>query len=83
MSVGSCPELRFEPRNIHAQRKSCNRPGGTTRAAFRAGMIARVGLDVVEWLEGPHEPRKYTRDDLRAIRDEYRAKAREFAKERS
>jgi endogenous inhibitor of DNA gyrase (YacG/DUF329 family) len=76
LSRGSTPELRFDERNVHAQLKSCNRPGGTTRNSFRYGMIARVGLKVVEWLEGPHEPRKYTRDELIALRDEYRAKAR-------
>jgi hypothetical protein len=75
MSVGSAPELRFDEQNVHAQRKNCNRPGGTTRASFRAGMVEREGLDVVERLEGPNPPRKYTSDDLRAIRDTYRAKA--------
>src|SRR5574343_1533122 len=76
MSVGSCPELRFEEENVHAQRKNCNKPGGTTRASFRAGMIAREGLAVVERLEGPNPPRKYTADDLREIRDEYKSKAK-------
>jgi hypothetical protein len=76
MGVGACPELRFDEANVHAQRKSCNRPGGTTRAAFRAGMIERVGLAEVGRLEGPHPPRKWTLDQLRAIRDEYRARCR-------
>lgn len=76
MGIGACPELRFDEANVHAQRKSCNRPGGTTRAAFRAGMIERVGLAEVERLEGPHPPRKYTADDLREIRDHYRAAKR-------
>jgi hypothetical protein len=38
-------------------------------------VIRRVGLAEVERLEGP--PRKYTTDDLKAIRDMYRAKAKE------
>jgi hypothetical protein len=78
LSVGSAPELRFEPDNVHAQRKSCNRPGGTTRSKFRAGMVERIGLGRVEWLEGPHQPKHYTRDDLRAIRDTYRNKIKAF-----
>lgn len=77
LSVGSAPHLRFEESNVHAQRKSCNRPGGTTRAAFRAGMIARVGLAEVERLEADQAPRKFTVTDLREIRDKYRALARE------
>lgn len=77
LSVGSAPHLRFEESNVHAQRKSCNRPGGTTRDSFRAGMIARVGLAEVERLESDQAPRKYTADDLREIRDKYRVLARE------
>lgn len=76
LSVGSAPNLRFDEANVHAQRKNCNRPGGTTRAAFRAGMIARVGLAEVERLEADQTLRKYTADDLREIRAKYRAKVK-------
>jgi hypothetical protein len=78
MSRGSCPELAFDPENVSAQLKSCNQPGGTTRASFRAGMIERWGLDVVERLEGPNPPRRFRKDDYRAIRDTYRAKLKEL-----
>lgn len=74
MSRGNSPELRFDEVNTNAQRKNCNRPGGTTRGSFRAWMIERWGLAEVERLEGPNPARKWTADDLRAIRDEYRAK---------
>lgn len=76
LSVGSAPNLRFDELNVHAQRKNCNRPGGTTRAAFRAGMIARIGLPAVERLEADQAVRKYGADELRAMRDAYRAKAK-------
>ena len=33
---------------------------------------------MVEWLEGPHELPKWTVDDLRAIRDQYRQKLKEL-----
>ena len=78
MSRGSSCQLRFDEANVHGQRKNCNRPGGTTRAAFRAGMIARVGLAEVERLERDDGVHKWTRDELRAIRDEYRAKVKEL-----
>ena len=61
---------------MHAQRKNCNRPGGTTRAAFRAGMIARVGPAEVERLEADQAPRKFSPDELRALRALYREKAK-------
>ena len=78
MSRGSSCQLRFDEANVHGQRKNCNRPGGTTRAAFRAGMIARVGLAEVERLERDDGVHKWTHDELRAIRDEYRAKVKEL-----
>lgn len=78
MSRGSSCQLRFDEANVHGQRKNCNRPGGTTRASFRAGMIARVGLAEVERLERDDGVRKWTHDELRAIRDKYRAKTKEL-----
>ncbi len=80
MSRGSCPELRWDEINTNAQLKSCNRPNGTTRASFRAGMIERYGLAEVERLEGPNPPRRDRADDLREIRDTYRQKLRDMRK---
>lgn len=74
LSIGSAPHMRFIEGNAHAQRKSCNKPGGAKRHAFRAGMVARIGLAAVEVLEADQALRKYTSDDLRAIRDDYRAR---------
>jgi hypothetical protein len=78
-SVGAAPELRFEELNAHKQCKACNagaskyaRKGVTVTAEYRERLIQRIGLWPVGWLEGPHEPKKYTIDDLRAIRDKYR-----------
>jgi hypothetical protein len=34
----------------------------------------------VEWLEGPHEPKNYTIEDIKEIRDLYRWKLRELRK---
>lgn len=81
VSRGAAIELAFDERNVNAQRKGCNRPGGTTRDAFRAGMVARWGAEVVAELEGPQTLPQLRHDDLRAIRDTYRAKARQREKE--
>lgn len=74
-SRGACPELRFDERNAHAQLKQCNRRAWDV-AAYRANLIGRIGLAEVEDLEGPCPPKKYSRDELRAIRDDYRARAK-------
>jgi hypothetical protein len=77
-SVGSAPHLRFHEDNAHAQRKQCNRWGAGRAVDYRLGLIARIGLEAVEALEADQTPRKYTVEALKAIRDEYRAKAREL-----
>jgi len=38
---------------------------------YRQALIEKIGIDKVEWLEGPHEPQKYTVDDLISIKAEY------------
>jgi hypothetical protein len=77
------PNLRFHEDNVHGQRKNCNRPGGTTRSAFRAGLVERIGEERVQALETDRTVRKWTQDDFREIRDAYRAKRRELEKERA
>jgi len=72
-SVGACPELRFEPLNVHGQCAPCNTHKSGNAIEYRAGLVRRIGADKVEWLEGPHEPKKYTIDDLKEIKAHYRA----------
>ena len=81
LSRGAAPHLRFDERNVFGQRKNCNRPGGATRSAFRAGVVARIGLEAVEALESDQEPRKWSIDDLKQIKATYAAKVRELKKE--
>lgn len=75
------PQHRFNLSNIFGQRKNCNRPGGATRGAFRAGVIARIGREAVEALEADTAVHKWTKEEVRAIRDDYRARLREARKE--
>ena len=80
-STGSAPHLRFVEDNAHAQRKQCNRWGAGRAVDYRLGLIARIGLERVEALEADQTPRRYTADELKAIREEYRRKARELKRE--
>ena len=85
LSRGSHPELRFEEMNCHKQLKTCNggsskyaRKGRTVSEGYRRNLIEKIGIGNVEWLEGPHGPKKYTIDDLKAIAKEYKAKTKEL-----
>lgn len=87
LGKGARPELRLVSNNIWLQCKSCNagsskyaRKGQTVSQAFRAGLIARIGLEAVEALEADHYPRKHTVEELKAITAEYRAKTQELKK---
>lgn len=81
ISRGADIALAFDERNVNAQRKGCNRPNGTTRAKFTAGMTERWGVAVVEELEGPQSVQHLRHDDLRQIRDTYRRKANALKKQ--
>ena len=77
-SVGSCPELRFEPANCHLQCERCNTYLHGNLIDYRAQLLTRIGDDGVAWLEGPHEPAKHSTEVLRAMGAMYRAMAREL-----
>lgn len=79
-STGSASHLRFDERNAHAQRKHCNRYGAGRAVDYRVGLVRRIGLDAVEALEASNTPHKWTRDEVRGIRDHYREKLRELKK---
>lgn len=79
-SRGSAPHLRFDERNCHLQCKRCNRYLSGNVAYYRIGLINRIGLEAVNALECDQAPRNHTVDDLKAIRDMYRAKAKELEK---
>jgi hypothetical protein len=80
-STGAADHLRFCEDNCHAQAVSENRDKAGNIVQYRAGLIARIGMERVEALECNNEPVKWTRDGLRAIRDDYRRRANELEKQ--
>lgn len=79
-SVGSASHLRFHEDNVHAQCVHCNQWGAGRAVDYRIGLIARIGEARVVALETNNTVRKWQPDELRAIRDEYRAKLKELKK---
>lgn len=77
----AAPELRFDEFNVNAQCAPCNNHLSGNIVEYRRGLLAKYGLMVVEYLEGPHEAARYTIDDLQAIKKKYAARARELAKD--
>lgn len=79
-TVGSHPELRFEPLNVHKQCAPCNNHKSGNIVDYRINLIGRIGADGVDWLEGKHEPKRYRVDDVEEIKRKYRAALRDLKK---
>lgn len=73
LSVGSSPEMRFDEKNVHAQCAPCNNHLSGNAIKYRIGLIHRYGVEIVEYLEGPHPAKKYTIEDILEIKRRYRA----------
>ena len=78
LSVGSHPELRFEPRNIFKQCKPCNVDKHGNLLEYRKNLIALYGQEEVDWLEGPHEMTHYSIPELKAIAAKFRKMTKEL-----
>lgn len=79
LSVGAFPELRFNEINAHRQCKACNsgshnhiKKGRSVAADYRANLIHKIGLPLVEWLESPHKPMKATIEELKFLKKYYK-----------
>ena len=71
-SVGSMPTLRFNELNNHKQCAPCNNHLSGNIVNYRINLIKKIGVDKVEWLEGSHDPAKYTIDDIKQIIQHYK-----------
>ena len=80
LSVGARPELRYEPLNVHLQCAPCNTHLSGNAILYRKSLLKKLGLDIVEWLEGPHPARHYSIEDLKQIKITYSAKSKAILK---
>ena len=77
-SVGGNPELRFEPLNNNLQCEYCNTYLHGNLIDYRINLIKKIGIEKVEWLEGRHEPKKYTIQEVKEMKEYYRNKIKEL-----
>lgn len=80
-STGSAPHARFNFDNCHAQSKHDNQYKAGNAVDYRIGLIARIGIERVEALESDNTPRKWTRDELLAMKEDFQRRVRELKKE--
>jgi 5-methylcytosine-specific restriction endonuclease McrA len=80
-SRGAAGHLRFNEDNCHGECKECNSSFGAKPHEIEAGAIGRIGQERFDVLRADNTPRKWTRAELRDIRDTYRRRLREMPKE--
>jgi hypothetical protein len=72
--------LRFDERNCNGQCERCNTSYSGNLVPYRVGLVAKIGVDAMEWLEQNHEIKKWTIPELKEIEREYKAKLKELRK---
>ena len=78
-SVGACPELRFHEDNVHRQCVPCNQHKSGNAIEYRLGLIARIGLTRVEFLERKdHPPLKLSVEEIKDLIQVYKVKCKEL-----
>lgn len=79
--AGPNPALRYEPDNVHAACSICNNHKSGNLTPYRLELIRRIGIERVEWLEGPHDLPHRTVEDFRAINRDYARRIRQLEKQ--
>lgn len=73
-SVGSNPQLRFNEENVYGQCVHCNRDKHGNLLEYRKGLIAKIGVEKVEYLENLNDSNKLSIPEIKDLIDTYRAK---------
>ena len=79
-SVGGNPELRFEELNNNLQCEYCNTYLHGNLIDYRINLIKKIGIKKVEWLEGKHDPKHYTIEQIKGLKVMYRLKIKQIEK---
>ncbi|HTH10784.1 MAG TPA: recombination protein NinG [Acidovorax sp.] len=85
---GAHPEKRFMEDNCHRQCKVCNAGSAknpakakTVHRQYEQELLRRIGPERFEAVNAPLPVHKWTREELVAIRDHYKAKTKELRKQ--
>ncbi len=65
------PELRFNVDNCHLQCSQCNNHLSGNIIEYRKRLLKKIGQKRLDWIEGYHEPVKYSIEKLIEIKEYY------------
>ena len=80
-SVGSCPELRFNSRNCFKQCSACNNHLSGNLVNYRNSLVSTFGSSLIDYIEGPHKPKRYTIANLVTLQRWFNRKTKRLKKE--
>ena len=77
-TVKAAPQLRFSEDNCHGQCEHCNSYLSGNITEYRINLVKKIGVERVEELERNNTIAKYTIEDAKRIKKEYKEKAKEL-----
>ena len=77
-SVGAHPELRFSELNNNKQCAPCNNHLSGNLVDYRINLIKKIGIEQVEWIEGPHDAARLSIGDIMSIKAKYKLKVKQL-----
>ena len=80
-TVGASKETRYDESNCHLQCEHCNSYLSGNIGEYKPRLIEKIGQAAFERLMGPHELKKWTRDELQELAKHYRQKTRALIKQ--
>lgn len=76
---GAAGHLRYNEQNVHRQcNRYCNQELSGNIINYRPRLIEKIGVEAVEALENDNSAKKWTRDELEAMRASYRKRTKEL-----
>ncbi|AXH43513.1 recombination endonuclease [Erwinia phage vB_EhrS_49] len=81
-TVKASPETRFDEDGCHKQCMPCNHHLSGNIPGYKPNLITKIGQEAFDRLIGPHELKKWTREELQELAAHYRQKTRELNKNR-
>jgi len=79
---GASPATRYDETNCHKQCVPCNQHLSGNIENYTPNLIKKIGQAAFDRLMGPHELKKWTREELQELAAHYRQKTRELNKQR-
>lgn len=81
-TVGASKETRYDESNCHLQCEHCNSYLSGNIGEYKPRLIDKIGQAAFDRLMGPHELKRWTREELQELAADYRQKTRELIKQR-